>query len=190
MQRALPFFLIVPILVGFSLLGTVMGDSHPGFNPLPAVFLCVAACLSPRWLVIPAVAWLISYPLTNLRYGYGLDWQLLVALAGLAVVVGLGFWLRKRRSAPALLGGALAAALLFYVLTNLGSWLLLPDYPKTWAGFVQAQWTGAPHHLLPTWVFLRSGLAAQVLFTALFLLGQRQAAIRWQPARVEARGSL
>lgn len=188
MQRALPLLLIVPLLIAFSLLGTAMSGTHPGFNALPAVFLCVAACLPLRWLVIPAVAWMISYPLTNLQQGYGFDWQLLVAIVGLAAVVGLGISLRRRRNLGVMLGGAVAAAMLFYFLTNIGSWLLLPDYPKTWAGFLQAQWTGAPHHPLPTWVFLRSGIAAQLLFTALFLLGQRQTALRWQPAQVEAPG--
>ena len=59
-------------------------------------------------------------------------------------------------------------------MTNIGSWALLPQYPKTWAGFVQAQTVGVPGPFPAAWVFLKNALLANLLFTGLFLLGQRQ----------------
>ena len=79
------------------------------------------------------------------------------------------------------MGGSIGAAILFYAVTNTGSWLLLPQYSKTWAGFVQAQTVGVPG-LPPAWVFLRGSLAANILFSGLFLLGQR----KWGSAPAEA----
>jgi hypothetical protein len=73
-----------------------------------------------------------------------------------------------------MLGGAALCAVLAFFAMNCLSWLTLPDYPKTLSGFMQAQWTGAPHHGQPTWVFLRNPLLANVLFTGLFVLGQRR----------------
>jgi len=177
MKKFAPVLLLVALLMVFRVLSATWAGVMPGFEPLTAVFFCTAAMLGLRWLWVPATAWLLSYPVSNAIQGYGWDWQMLVALAGFAVAVWVGFTLRGRRNFLALLGGAAAAAVLFYVLTGLGSWLLLPDYPKSGSGLVQALWTGAPHHALPTWAFLRGALAANLLFTALFVAAQRQ----WAP---------
>lgn len=169
MKKVLPVALLVLLLVGFRVLGAMWPMAMPGFQPLAALFFCAAACLGARWLWVPALAWLLSYPLTNLILGYGIDWQILLALLGFAIALALG-WRLRGSGALTILGGSAFAALAFYVVTNTGAWLLLPDYPKTWSGFLQAQWTGAPHHVLPTWVFLKNGLLANLLFTGLFLL--------------------
>ena len=105
---------------------------------------------------------------------------MLIVIGGFGFAVALGYSLRNKQRALPLLGGSLGAALLFYFVTNTGSWLLLPDYAKNGAGFIQAQWTGAPHHAMETWVFLRSGLLANIFFTSLFLLGQRQWALDFE----------
>ncbi|MFP6883601.1 MAG: DUF6580 family putative transport protein [Roseibacillus sp.] len=173
MKRLLPPFLLVVLLVAFSLVGAKWQQVLPGFSPLPAVFFCVAACMGVRWLWLPVAAWLLSYPLTNLTQGYGWDFQIAIALGGFAVVAGAGYSLRKRNWV-AMMGGSIGAAILFYAVTNTGSWLLLPQYSKTWAGFVQAQTVGVPGPIPPAWVFLRGSIAASALFSGLFLLGQRK----------------
>ena len=174
MKKALPLLLLVGLLVAFRALAAWQPYALPGFQPISAVIFCTAACVGLRWLWIPFTAWVISYFHTNDILGYLLDWQALVTVLGFTLVVWIGWSLRNHRRALPLLGGTLGAAVVFYFVTNCGSWLLLPDYPKTWAGFVQAQWTGAPHHALDTWVFLRNGMLGNAVFTALFLLGQRQ----------------
>ena len=173
-KRVLPTLILVVLLVGYSLLSAKLQQALPGFSPIPALFFCVAACLAWKWLGTIFAAWLIAYPLTNWIYGYGWNWQVLLTIAGFGLAVAVGASLRGSQRVPMLLAGSVGAAILFYVLSNTGSWLLLPDYPKNWTGFVQAQWTGAPHHALDTWVFLRNGILAHVLFTGLFLLGHRQ----------------
>lgn len=175
MKKGATLLFLVVLLVGFRIVAARWSGVLPGFEPLSAVFFCLAACLGLRWLWLPCLAWLLSYPLTNSLLGYLWDWQAAVVLGGFAVVAGLGWMFRGNRRALPLLAGSVAAAVVFYLLTNFASWLVLPDYPKTLGGLVQAQWTGAPHHLLPTWVFLKNAVLANLIFTGLFLLGQRQA---------------
>lgn len=172
---------LIALLIGFRLVGAVWSEELPGFEPFSAVFFCMAACMGMRWLWVPVVAWLASYPLTNAMLGYGWSWSwyALITFGGFALTVGLGYLLRNHPRWLPMLGGAVGAGLLFYFVTNTGSWLMTPDYAKTWAGFVQAQTVGIPGPP-PTWVFLKNAILANLLFTGLFLLGQR----RWGGAPV------
>jgi hypothetical protein len=57
--------------------------------------------------------------------------------------------------------------MLFYLVTNTASWLILP-YAKTWAGWIEALTTGLPGHA-QTWEFFRNTLSSSGLFTGLFV---------------------
>ncbi len=172
MHRVLPAALLIALLVIFSLVAPRLQEGLPGFSPMPAMFFCAAACMGIRWLWLPLTAWLISYTLTNLIHGYSWDFQVATVMGGLAVMVGVGYALRGKKW-RGLVGGSIGAAALFYMVTNVGSWLMLPDYPKTWGGLIQAQTVGLPGYP-PAWVFLKGLLSATTLFTGLFLLGQRK----------------
>jgi hypothetical protein len=173
MQQRVSLVLLLVLLVSFRLLGALWPDQLANFQPLTAVFFCTMVFLGWRALWVPALAWLVTLPLTNGLLGFGWSAQMGVALLGLVLTVGVGWLFRNQaRSLVPLLGGAALCAVLAYFVMNCFSWLTLPDYPKNLAGFVQAQWTGAPHHALPTWVFLRNPLLANVLFTGLFVMGQ------------------
>jgi len=171
-KRVLPPALLVSLLVAFSFVGPKLQETLPGFSPMPAMFFCAAACMSPRWLWLPLVAWLLYYTITNLTQGYNWDFQLAVVLGGFAFAAGVGSLLRGKNWV-ALVGGSIGAAVLFYGVTNTGSWLMLPDYPKTWTGYIQAQTVGLPGYP-PAWAFLKGLISATALFTGLFLLGQRK----------------
>lgn len=174
MQQRVPLLLLVVLLAGFRLLGAMWPELFPNFQPLTAIFFCGAAFLGSRGLWVPAVAWALTLPLTNGMQGFGWSTGILMAAVGLGLTVAIGWRFRRQRALLPLLGGAALCAVVSYVVLNTWSWITLPDYPKTLLGFVQAQWTGAPHHALPTWVFLRNPLIANVLFTALFVLSQRR----------------
>jgi hypothetical protein len=172
MQQRVSLVILLILLVGFRLLGAIFPDQLPNFQPLTAVFFCAMVFMGGRFLWVPAAAWLITLPLTNGMQGFGWSAEMLVAMTGLGLTIGVGWVYREKRAMLPLLGGAALCAILSFFVMNCLSWLTLPDYPKTLAGFVQAQWTGAPHHALPTWVFLRNPLLANVLFTGLFVMGQ------------------
>ena len=57
--------------------------------------------------------------------------------------------------------------MIFYVVSNTGSWLYEPGYAKTFAGWLQALTIGLPG-FPPTWLFLRNTLLGDLFFTLLF----------------------
>lgn len=169
--------LLLVLLIAFrcvSAFGTL-----PNFSPLPALLLCSLVFFRGHraWL-LPVGAWALTDPLVSLLQGHPLVGpHHLSILVGLAAAVALGLALRRNPGILRLLAGSLAAAVLFYFLTNAISFLADPLYPKTVTGFLQAQWTG-PAGYGPTWPFLRNAVAANLLFTALFLAAHRA----WHPA--------
>ncbi|MFN5002090.1 MAG: DUF6580 family putative transport protein, partial [Akkermansiaceae bacterium] len=65
--------------------------------------------------------------------------------------------------------GAVVAALIFHLITNLAAWIGSPTYAKTFEGAIQSLWTGAPGSPMPSWVFLRNMVSANLIFTVIFL---------------------
>lgn len=174
MQRWLPALLMVVLLAGFRILGSSMPEALPNLQPLPALLLCGVVFLKgpQRWL-IPVIAWLVTDPLTSILQGHALiGWHHLEILLGLGATAGIAIWIRRSPTWLHLMGGAILSALAFYFLCNVVSFVVDPLYPKTLAGFTQAQWTG-PAGYGPTWPFLRNLLAANLLFTGLFSLAWR-----------------
>ncbi|MGC6427237.1 MAG: DUF6580 family putative transport protein [Akkermansiaceae bacterium] len=167
MQKWLPLIVFVIILGVSRIIGALSPDSMPNLQPYGALFFCGMAMFGVRWIWVPAVAWFLSYPLTSAMNGYGWDAQLLVVIAGFALMVGLAYFFRQK-SAATIFVGSVASAILFYLATNTLSWALEPAYAKTWGGLGQALSTGLPGHL-PTWTFFRNGLMAQVVFSLVFL---------------------
>jgi hypothetical protein len=151
----------------------------PNFSPLMASALCGALFL-PGWigLVVPVAALLLSDLVLNLHYGEPMvSAQLLWTLPGYLVAVAIGWSLRGRTRLIPVLGGTLAASLLFYVVTNTGSWLGLASYPQNFSGWVQAMTAGLPGYP-PTWSFLRNSLTGDLLFAAFFVAMERALSTR------------
>jgi hypothetical protein len=149
-------------------------DVLPNFSPLMASALCAAIFL-PGWigLLVPVAALVLSDALLNAHYGAPiLSSQLLWILPGYLVAVSLGWSLRGRSGLAPVLGGTLAASVFFYVVTNTGSWLCLPAYPRSFAGWVQAMTAGLPG-FPPTWTFFRNSLLGDLLFAAFFVAVER-----------------
>ncbi len=169
-KRLIPATFLIALLVLFSWMAPRLQGLLPGFSPLPPLFFCIAACMSTRWIWLPATAWTLSYFIVNITQGYSYGPHFYVIIAGLAASFWVGTHMRHR---PwfLLIGGSLGAALAFYIVTNTGTWFLSAQYAKTWAGWVQCQTYGLPGYP-PAWMFLKGQLAASALFTPLFLLGQ------------------
>lgn len=168
--------LIVALIAVFRWVGA--SGFLPNFSPLPALLLCSLVFFrGPRAWLLPATAWILTDPLVSAVQGYPLLGAHHASIAvGLTAPVAIAFLLRRHPGALPVLGGSLAAAVAFYLLTNTVSFLGDPLYAKNLAGFVQAQWTG-PESLGPTWPFLRNLVAANLLFTAVFLAARRS----WAP---------
>jgi hypothetical protein len=170
MHRYLPLCLIVGLLIAFRVLGGMLPESQPNFQPLAALFFC-GSLLAPGWrgFAIPFIIWAITYPLA---VGPISDFPIIATtLLALIGVYIMGRFL-ARRSIPIALLGSLAAAGVFHLLTNGAAWIGDPMYAKNLTGLWQSLWTGPVGSPLPSWVFLRNFAAANVLFTGLFLAAQ------------------
>jgi len=171
---SLSLLVLATLMVAFRVLGAAYSETLPNLQPLPALLLCSLVFLDgkSRWL-LPLGVWAVSDPLVSLLQRSAVfGWQHLALLLGLGATLALAAPLRRNRSAAMVLGGSVVAALLIYFLTNTVSFLALPLFPATAAGFVQAQWTG-PVGFGPTWLFLRNSLAANLAFGAMFLVALR-----------------
>ena len=149
------------------------------FSPLMALALCGGIYLRTKaaWL-LPLGILITSDILLNLRYGsalFGAGELLRYACYGAAI--GIGFAVARRKSWTTIAAGALGCALLFYLVTNTGSWLMSPAYAKTGAGWWQALTVGQPG-FPPTILFFRNSLISDLVFTGLFAV-----TMEWQARR-------
>src|SRR6478672_9413980 len=99
----------------------------PNFSPIDAMGLFGAAYLGRRWpaLAAPLGALLLS----DLALGfYSGMW---VQYLAVALVVMLGWLVLGRVSLPRVIGAAVASAVLFFVVTNFGTWAISGMYPHT-----------------------------------------------------------
>ena len=142
------------------------------FAPLAAIALCAAAYFPAKYkFTVPMIALLISDVVLNIHYGFSLLSPFVLShYLGFALVGCLGLLLQNRRSMKTLLPASIAGSLIFYIVTNLVSWLFDPGYVKNFTGFVQALTVGLPaYSSTPTWIFFRNTLLSDLFFTLLFV---------------------
>jgi hypothetical protein len=120
----------------------------------------------------------------NIHYGEQVaSGQILWTLPCYLVAAGVGVALRRNKDGSSAVGllpvmcCTLAVSLLFYLVTNTGSWLGNASYPQTFPGWIQALGTGLPGYP-PTWTFLRNSLCGDLLFASLFVSLERCLASR------------
>lgn len=89
----------------------------------------------------------------------GLHALIPMVYAAFALIVCIGFWLQRQRSATRVAVGATASAVLLFVLANFGVWAFDTLYPKTPSGLLQCYAAAVP--------FLRNLLLGNLLYSAL-----------------------
>jgi hypothetical protein len=164
-------FGIVALLVAFAAAFRLIPADYRPYNlaPVAAVALFAGACFDrARWaFVVPLAALLASDTILGYRAG-----DLSVAFhstvpftyASFVLIAALGIALRSRRRAGWIAGAALGSSVLFFLITNFGSWLVgtqasgLP-YEKSLAGLLHCYQMGLP--------FFRATLLGDAVFTAL-----------------------
>ena len=142
------------------------------FAPLAAIALCAAAYFPAKYkFTVPMIALLISDVVLNIHYGFSLLSPFVLShYLGFALVGCLGLLLQNRRSLKTLLPASIAGSVIFYIVTNLVSWLFDPGYGKNFTGLVQALTVGLPaYSSTPTWIFFRNSLLSDLFFTLLFV---------------------
>jgi predicted small integral membrane protein len=146
----------------------------PNFTPVAALALFGGASFASKRvaLLVPLAAMFLS----DLVLGLSLITP--VVYGSFALIVGLGLWLRRRKSFSRVAFAAIASALLFFVLTNFGVWALGSWYPKTWAGLADCYVAAIP--------FFRNTLASSLLYSALLFGGWALAEKRFASLREPA----
>ena len=131
----------------------------PNVNPIAALALFGGASFSDNRLafLVPLAA-LFSSDLV-----IGLYSHMEFVYASFAAIVGIGLLLRGRHNAIAIGSAAVASSVLFFVVTNFGTWATGSLYPHTIAGLSACYLAGIP--------FFQNTLAGDLFFTALLFGG-------------------
>ncbi|HXC33580.1 MAG TPA: DUF6580 family putative transport protein [Verrucomicrobiae bacterium] len=115
---------------------------HPmNFAPIGAVALFSGAYFSSKRAAV-------AVPLLSIIAGdifTGFHQLILWVYASFLISVLIGFWLRRRRSAPRVAAATLAGAFQFFLVTNFAVWTTsIGNFSKTWSGLVACYAAGAP----------------------------------------------
>jgi hypothetical protein len=160
---------------------------HPdNMTPIAAMALFGGAYFASKRaaFAVPLIAMLLSdLALGAALYGWNVFLFMLYVYASFVATVCLGLLIRPRPSPERIAVAALVSSILFFVVTNFGSWLAYERYPKTWDGLVACYIAGLP--------FFRNTLVGDAVCTVVlfggFALAERYcAALREQPAPVPA----
>jgi hypothetical protein len=113
----------------------------PNFTPIGALALFGGACYADRRaaFAVPLAALFLG----DLVLGFH---ALMPAVYGsFALMVVLGFWLRRHRSLLPITVATLAGSILFFVITNFAVWAIGDGYPKTWEGLALCYVAAIPY---------------------------------------------
>lgn len=128
----------------------------PNFTAVGAMGLFGAAHFSRKYLafLVPLAALLLSdFLLNNFVYArlypefYGNSWVWFGSAwvyGAFALIIGLGFVLLRRVKVTNLILASVLASVIFFLVTNFGSMMVDPKYPKTFAGLMAACTAGIP----------------------------------------------
>jgi hypothetical protein len=152
----------------------------PGVSPAAAMALFATAAFRSRAAGLAASVGASILAGVAIGFATG-NWEIAfhrlapVVYGSLALCVGLGWWLRDRRSASYIAVASLAGSLLFFLLTNFAVWLAYDTYTHDAAGLLACYAAGLP-------LLARGALAdlayAGGLFGALALAERRVPALR------------
>jgi len=131
----------------------------PNMTPIAAIALFGGSTFADKRLafLVPLAALLLS----DLVIGFSNSSP--VVYLSFALIVAIGLWLQRHRTAPVILGAVLASSVLFFVLTNFGVWALGGMYPKTLAGLGECYVAAIP--------FFRNEVLGDLVYAALLFGG-------------------
>lgn len=157
------------IITGFILMAALSRIlPHPyNFTPLGAIALFGAAYFSEKkWaILIPLLAmWISDLILNNFFYTSiyeGLTFftsAMFWVYGSLIVIALLGMKFLKKVTIPRVLGSALSASVIFFVISNFGTWIASPIYPLTIEGLIACYTAAIP--------FFHNTIAGDVVYCA------------------------
>lgn len=130
----------------------------PNIAPIAALAL-FSGIIVPNWrgYTIPLIAMVIS------DFFLGFHSTIPFVYGSLLLIVGIGYFLRKKPS-PLVVGlGSLTGSILFFTITNFGVWVTSSMYEKSVAGLLRCYMMGLP--------FFRNTLLGDIFYTVVFFVG-------------------
>lgn len=130
----------------------------PNIAPVAAAALLAGAYLSRPWAVLLPV---IIMAASDSVIGF-YDWRIMTAVyASFVLTVGIGMWLRQRRTAKGVVMASVAGSVLFYLVTNAAVWRFSGMYQPTLDGLLLSYNLAIP--------FFRNSIFGDLVFsTGLF----------------------
>ncbi len=162
---------VILILIGLAVASRFLPHEY-NFTPVGAIALFAGAYISNKKFafLLPLIILFISDVLLEIFHGTGFYRDMIFVYGSFALVVSLGFLLRGREQRQTIMVASLVSSLVFFMITNFGTWLMYDLYPKTLSGLGTAYLAGIP--------FLKGTLLGD-LFYNLLLFGSF-ALIRWR----------
>jgi len=159
------------IIIGFAY--RLIPNHPPNATPVAAMALVGGMYLNRRVLAFlaPIVALYLGDLILNNTINRGffpgqegmILWNnyMVYSYGAFLLTVLLGIVLLKKSTGMKIIAGGLISSMLFFLVTNFGSWLTLPMYPKTPAGLILCYEAAIP--------FFRNTLIGNMIFVTLFV---------------------
>lgn len=147
-------------LIGVGVAGRLL-PHLPNATPITAITLAAHKHVGRTWsLVIPMAAMILS----DMVIGF-YDWKIMISVyVSFILIAVLSRSVRKSSGPLTILAIAVAASVLFFLVTNSAVWFFSPWYEKSISGLFYCYMLGAP--------FLRNMLLGDIVYTTV-LLGAR-----------------
>ncbi len=164
-------FYIIAGFILFAALSRLLPHAY-NFTPLGAIALFgMAYFKDKKWaLIIPLFAlWGTDLILNNTKYAAfhdGFAWftgGMLFIYGSFAMIAILGYYLFKKVSVGRVIGGALGASIIFFVISNFGVWLKSPMYPLNLEGLIMCYTAAIP--------FFHNTLAGDLIYCSVLFGG-------------------
>lgn len=162
---------IIAGFIIFAVLSRLLPHAY-NFTPIGAIALFGAAYFAnKKWaIIVPLTAlWLSDLYLNNIVYSVyydGFTWftgGFIYLYGSVLMIVFLGYVLLKKITFGRVLGGALGASVIFYMVSNFGVWIGSPMYPLTVEGFIACYIAAVP--------FFHYTIAGNVIYSAVLFGG-------------------
>jgi hypothetical protein len=151
-----PKFLVVSSIIILAVLLRMM-PHWPNFTPLAAMALFAGTYMKRREFafIVPIAAMFIS------DLFLGLHQTMIAVYASFAIIVLLGFYLRRNVKVHNVILASLASSVIFYLITNFAVWAAgTVGYPFTFSGLMQSYIAAIP--------FFRNALLGDLFYNAVF----------------------